>query len=245
MSDATATFSSGPPVTRRSLADGVRDQIEARIRAGGMPPGAQLPAEESLCRQFQVSRTSVREAIRDLVTLGLVERKGNRACVVEHVPDVRLDDARRADRIREVFETRRLIEVQLSAYAAQRATPSQREQLVALADRIASVTTVEELRPLDRAFHGLIAAAAGNALLAELHTKVLDAVFASPAYDPMLRGTDDDAETRLILATAVRAHAAIAGAIAATDPAAAAAAACAHLDDVEQRVTPRLVARSD
>ena len=49
-----------------------------------------LPSEDSLGEQFGVSRTSVREAIRELITLGLIERRGNRAHVVEHLPEVKL-----------------------------------------------------------------------------------------------------------------------------------------------------------
>src|SRR5690606_19867200 len=139
--------------------------LASSIRAGTLAPGALIPSEESLCRQFGVSRTSIREAIRELITLDLIERRGNRAYVVEHLPDVRIEADVRAERIREVFETRRLLEVQLTEYAATRATPAQRAELLTIAERIRATMSVEELRPLDREFHAAIAAAAGNPLL--------------------------------------------------------------------------------
>ena len=227
----TASFA---PVSRRSLADDVRRQFELRIRSGAFRPGAQLPSEASLCAELGVSRDSVRAALRDLVLLGLAERKGTRMHVVEHLPEVRVDGDEWAARVREVFETRRLIEVQVTEWAAVRATPAQRAQITAIAAQMAGVVDVEELRPLDRAFHAVIAAASGNALLAELHTKVLDAVFATPPFEVLLRPTDATAEE--VLAASAAAHGAIAAAVAAGDAPAAAAAAVAHLDDVERRL---------
>ncbi len=138
-----------------------------------------------------------------------------------------------------MFETRRLLEVQLAEYAATRATPAQRDEVVAVAAAIDRVTDLEALRPLDRAFHAAIANAAGNALLAELHAKVLDAVFASPPFDTMLRQAAGSGDEAQILATSARSHAAIAAAVAAGDPGAAGAAARAHLDDVEARLLSR------
>lgn len=225
------------PIARRTLADDIRRQLEAHIRAGGLAPGAMLPPEDELAARLGVSRSSVRAALRDLLAVGVLERRGNRAHVVEQLPTVDVGDALRAARIREVFETRRLLEVQLAEYAAARATPAQRDEVVAVAAAIARVRDVEALRPLDRAFHAAVAAAAGNPLLAELHAKVLAAVFASPPFDTMLRQAAGD-EAR-ILATSARSHAAIAAAVAAGDPPAAGAAARAHLDDVEARLLSR------
>jgi GntR family transcriptional repressor for pyruvate dehydrogenase complex len=225
------------PIARRTLADDVRRQLEAHIRAGGLAPGAMLPPEDELAARLGVSRSSVRAALRDLLAVGVLERRGNRAHVVEQLPTVDVGDALRAARIREVFETRRLLEVQLAEYAAARATPAQRDEVVAVAAAIARVRDVEALRPLDRAFHAAVAAAAGNPLLAELHAKVLAAVFASPPFDTMLRQAAGD-EAR-ILATSARSHTAIAAAVAAGDPPAAGAAARAHLDDVEARLLSR------
>jgi GntR family transcriptional repressor for pyruvate dehydrogenase complex len=222
------------PIARRSLADGVREQLATSIRTGTFSAGALLPSEQSLSLQFRVSRTSVREAIRELIVLGLLERRGNRAYVVEHLPAVRVDS--QAARAREVFETRRLLEVQLAEYAAARATPGERADIVAVAAEIRRAETIEALRPLDRAFHSLIASAAGNALLAELHTKVLDAVFEPERFAAILHDADDERESAAILAETSRAHTAIAVAIAAGDVAAAGAAARAHLDEVAARM---------
>jgi GntR family transcriptional regulator, transcriptional repressor for pyruvate dehydrogenase complex len=224
------------PIPRRTLADDVRRQLEAHIRDGRLTPGAMLPPEGELAARLGVSRSSVRGALRDLLAVGLLERRGNRAHVVEQLPVVQVGAALRATRIREVFETRRLLEVQLAEYAAVRATPAQRDEVLAVAGAIAAAADVEALRPLDRAFHGAIAAAAANALLAELHAKVLDAVFASPPFDTMLRKAAGAAEEARILATSARSHGAIAAAVAAGDALAAGAAARAHLDDVEARL---------
>lgn len=224
------------PVTRRSLADDVREQLATSIRTGALAPGAMLPSEETLCSQFGVSRTSVREAIRELITLGLVERRSNRAFVVEHLPEVRVVADERLERIREVFETRRLLEVQLTEYASERASDEQRDEILRLAEKIRAATSVEELRPLDREFHAAIAVAAGNPLLGELHTKVLEAVFSSSRYGAMLSGSDlEDADS--VLAESRSIHTEIAQAIARGDTKAAADAARQHLDVVERRLS--------
>jgi GntR family transcriptional repressor for pyruvate dehydrogenase complex len=224
------------PIARRTLADDVRRQLETHIRAGGLAPGAMLPPEDELAGRLGVSRSSVRAALRDLLAVGVLERRGNRAHVVERLPAVPDGTALRTARIREVFETRRLLEVQLTEYAAARATTVQRDEIVAVAAAIARVDDVEALRPLDRAFHAAVAGAAGNPLLAELHAKVLDAVFASPPFDTMLRQAAGSADEARILATSAASHMAIAAAVDGGDPEAAGAAARAHLDDVEDRL---------
>lgn len=217
------------------------EQLGALIRSGTIGPGTRLASEETMSREFGVSRTSVREAIRELVTLGLVERRSNRPHVVERLPDVPFATAARTARIRELFETRQAIEVPLAEYAAVRATAHQRSRIVELAARIAEATTIEALRPLDSAFHAEVAAAAGNALLAELHAKVLDAVFDASKTDTLEapdRADHSDRAAKRILAATRAAHSAIADAIAAGDAVGAGAAARAHLRDVQLRLTP-------
>ena len=228
-----------PRLERSSLTDQVRERLAESITSGALPPGAQIPSEERLCREFGVSRPSVREALRELMALGMVERRGNRAHVVEHFPDVRIDVAERIERVRELFETRRAIEVPLTRHAAERATVTQRAEIVALASRIAAASTLEELRPLDEAFHALVAASAGNALLAELHAKVMEALFNSPRYEGLLNDAHSPASERRVVRASAQAHAAIAEAVRSGDGEAAALAALEHLAEVESRMLAR------
>ena len=68
-----------------TVAEQVRDQLMDSIRAGHFPPGSRMPAERQLCEEFGVARTSVREAIQQLVSLGVVERRNSRLHVVEYL----------------------------------------------------------------------------------------------------------------------------------------------------------------
>ncbi|MDY7103879.1 MAG: GntR family transcriptional regulator [Actinomycetota bacterium] len=227
------------PVARQTLTDQVRERLVASIEHGELGPGDRLPAEDVLCRELGVSRPSVREAIRELMVLGLVERRGNRAHVAERMPDVHFDVARRIEQIRELFETRRAVEVPLTRYAATRASEERVAEIVELDRRIARVTTLEELRPLDQRLHAMIAGAAGNVLLAELHAKVASALFESTRFAELMTTAHPPAETRRILDEVALGHSAITEAIAAGDGDRAAAAATAHLDEVEARLIAR------
>lgn len=227
------------PIERRSLADVVVERVVTSIRDGIFRAGDALPHEELFSEQFGVSRHTVREAISRLIGLGLVERRRNRVHVVELLPTVQVTADQRRERIKEIFETRRLLEVHLCELAAQRATATQRKRITAAADRIAGAGSVEQLRPLDRGFHAAVAAAAGNELLSELYAKVLDAVFATPPFDAVLSDVHTPAETSRILADSALRHAAIAAAVTGGDAAAAGRAGAAHLDDVEQRILRR------
>src|SRR3546814_7701246 len=91
-----------------------------------------MPSERTLCDQFGVARTSVREAIQGLVSLGVVERRGNRTYVTELMPDVTLGDARKRS-VTDIFEVRRLVEVPMAELAARRADPEQRAEIKRIA----------------------------------------------------------------------------------------------------------------
>src|SRR5438046_9237478 len=76
------------PSRRSRLYQGIVEQIEARLEKGELHPGDQPPAERALADQFQVSRASVREALRTLELLGIVEtRAGGGTFVRQVAPD--------------------------------------------------------------------------------------------------------------------------------------------------------------
>lgn len=70
------------PAKKVALAQMVLDELAKSIRQGDIRPGESLPGEYELMRQFKVGRSSIREAMRGLITMGLIETKVGRGAVV-------------------------------------------------------------------------------------------------------------------------------------------------------------------
>lgn len=230
------------PLTRETVSAQIRAQLLHRINVGELERGTRLPSERDLADQFHVARTSVREALQGLVSLGIVERRGNRSYVAEHLPELAMA-APDADKrfVVELFETRRVLEVPIAELAAARATPAQRAAVREVAGRFERDMPIHEFRQLDREFHTLIAAASANPLLVELYGKVLDRLFRSETFDSLLSSEPNRAQVQAIVAQSVDAHRRIAAAFDAADPAAMSAAAAHHLDAVERHMVDDLV----
>jgi GntR family transcriptional repressor for pyruvate dehydrogenase complex len=230
------------PIERRTVSLGVREALVDSIRTGTLPPGALVPSERELCEQFGVARTSVREAIQGLLTLGMIERRGNRTYVIEHLPTVKLDgqDGRKR-RVRELFEVRQVVEVPIARLAARRADDDQRAQIREVAAAFRADMPLEEFRSLDRRFHWTVARACGNETLAELYGKVLESLFQSPEFDELLAARSNRRVTREIIRSATVAHQGIAHAIATGDWTSAVQAAELHLDEVQDQMISKMV----
>jgi DNA-binding FadR family transcriptional regulator len=219
-------------ISRRTVAEGVREALLDNIRNGSLPPGSQLPSERVLCEQFVVARTSVREAIQGLASLGLVERRGNRLHVAEHLPGVVFSDDRKRS-VTHVFEVRRLVEVPMAELAARRAQPATRAAIAELGGTFRTDMPLDEFRRRDREFHATIAAACGNPALAELHAKVLDTLFKSTDFDSLLTASHNAAIVRQIIDEATEAHRLIGEGIRRGSVPQVRRAAEAHLNQVE------------
>jgi DNA-binding FadR family transcriptional regulator len=230
------------PVDRRTVSQEVRDRLYEAIRAGALPPGAALPSERSLCDDFSVARTSVREAIQGLVSRGLLERRSNRTYVAELLPDlpVAASDTRKL-KVHELFEVREAIEVPMVRLAAARATDEERQDIAELAGRFSTTMEVEDFRALDRAFHWKLASACGNELLAELYGKVLDKLFHSSDFSALLTARVNVKAVKVIVRDSCTAHRAIADAILRRSPDDVTAAVQSHLDQVESQIIARLI----
>jgi len=226
------------PIPRQTVSAAMRDAIEKEIRSGAMPPGSALPSERELSEQFDVARTSVREAVQGLLTLGLIEKRGNRSYVVERFPEVRLDDGdRRKVRVRELFAVRQILELPIARLAAQNALPDQRSRLAELAAAFRPDMPLDEFRRLDREFHWAMAMSCGNELLAELAGKVLDSLFSSGEFTELLSSEVNNRAVHEVIAASVNAHHRLAAAIVSGDTERAEHEIEGHLDDVEHRMT--------
>ena len=173
------------PVRRSRLYQDIVSQIEALLDKGELRPGDQLPPERALAEQFQVSRASVREALRSLELLGVVEtRAGGGTFVRRTVPE---DLARplsnliaRGHTLTDVIEVRGLIEPAIAAAAAKRIRPDELDELRGIlrqqAEKVAAGLSYAEE---DTRFHELIGQAARNELLVTMIGVIWDVLRSS------------------------------------------------------------------
>ena len=229
-------------MSRRTVSAQIREQLMVRITTGELAPGARIPSERELSDQFQVARTSVREAIQGLLSLGVIERRGNRTCVAEHLPEVSVEqgDGRRKSFVRELFETRRVLEAPIFAMAAERADDTARAAVAAVMTRFDHELGIDEFRRLDREFHTTIAAQCGNPLLIELYGKVLDQLFRSHDFDALLSDEQNGPEVRRIVVNAIDGHRRIAAAFATGDADTMIEVATTHIVDIEHSMVDDL-----
>jgi DNA-binding GntR family transcriptional regulator len=146
---------------RKTLAEELRVQLADEIVRGVLAPGAALD-ETDLARRFSVSRTPVREAIRQLAASGLVEARAHRGAVVARPTE---------DRVVGMFEAMAELEALCAGFAAERMTGAERRGLEASHDALRLLVhsgDPQRYHELNEAFHGVIYAGAHNAYLAEM-----------------------------------------------------------------------------
>jgi GntR family transcriptional repressor for pyruvate dehydrogenase complex len=138
--------------------------------SGELPAGVQLPGHRELASIYSVSVGSVREAISMLISSGLIETRAGRGTYVAaeppHAGFARAAPPLDPHEVEELTEARRVIEVQLAALAAERATPEQVEALErATAGLEAAAANPYDYPEADVEFHLVLAEAAGNRYL--------------------------------------------------------------------------------
>ena len=116
------------PIKSTRIYEEIVRQVKALIAEGRLKSGDQLPPERDLAAQFKVSRTSVREALRTLESLGLIEIRPGEGTFVREVSVESLIEPlahvilSQREAVGELFEARRLLEPALAGLAARRAT---------------------------------------------------------------------------------------------------------------------------
>jgi GntR family transcriptional repressor for pyruvate dehydrogenase complex len=169
-----------PVRTRRTFEEAVV-QITAAIKTGALRVGDKLPAERALADRMQISRATVREAVRVLAEAGVVEvRPGVRGGTFVHsetVPAALVEQGTllRAEEVADVLEARRLLEPQVAKLAARTARGAELDELDEIIElQRESLGDRARFLQLDLRFHLTLARATGNATLVELMTLLLD-----------------------------------------------------------------------
>lgn len=160
--------------TATSPRDVVSESILALIRSGELKPGARLPSEPQLIELTGVSRSSVREAIRSLETMGLLEIRRGKGTYVRAIETSTMADAQillmLADRrvLENLVEVRVLLEPLMARLAAERATPDDLEALRRQLNAMRDAPDREAWRPPHLAFHQALAEATHNIIMSKI-----------------------------------------------------------------------------
>jgi DNA-binding GntR family transcriptional regulator len=150
-----------PSVARITRAEELRLQLADEIVRGALPPGAALD-ETDLARRFNVSRTPVREALRQLAASGLVDAQAHRGAVVAR-PSV--------ERLTGMFEAMAELEALCAGLAAERMSPAERYRLEAIHEELRLLSHAgnpERFHEVNERFHNAIYAGAHNDYIAEM-----------------------------------------------------------------------------
>ena len=226
-------------MTSGPVLDPLAERILAIIHQRGLGVGDPIPTEMELIDELAVSRNSVREAIRGLRALGIVDIRHGFGTFVGDAslgalsPSLTfraLTNGTRDDRrgLRDLVDIRELVEVGVIDRIAGTLPEQTLDRLAELCDRMAET----DLDPdVDREFHRTLYASIDNPLVGQLIDLFWDAYRA--AHTALtLPGNGDTAHT-------VAQHAAIVSALRAGDHTAARAAMTAHFTDIKQRLRPQ------
>src|SRR5881397_4022351 len=110
------------PIRRSRLYQGIVEQIEGLLEKGDLRPGDPLPPERQLAEQFQVSRATVREALRLMEHQSLIVSHHGSGNFIAQGSAGNLAKAMTQFALRDIFEARLIFDPSLAALAARRAT---------------------------------------------------------------------------------------------------------------------------
>jgi DNA-binding FadR family transcriptional regulator len=215
------------------VTDEAIDRIKQMIVAGELRPGDRLPREADLAAHLGLSRSSLREAVKALALIRVLDvRQGDGTYVTSLDPTLLLEtmgfvlDLHQDASVLEFFEVRRILEPAAAARAAVRMSNGQVAVLRRLLDELGPEPPVEALLANDVEFHRLIAVGSGNRALAS----IIDSL-RQPTYRARIwRGlTQSDAVARTVAE-----HRAILEAIAGREPDVARSWATVHIAGVER-----------
>lgn len=156
------------PISRASVPDRVFDRLREAILAGEYRAGDRLPTQRALAADLQVNMATVREALKRLEQLRLVEvRHGDGTRVLDWrrsggLEALVLAGSDQAAIVGDLFEARRLLLVEAARLAAQRRSDEQAEGLIELADAIAQADDQQSALLADWQFMAALVEAAGN-----------------------------------------------------------------------------------
>jgi len=225
-------FENTPFIKKEGVAEKVINHVRAMVQSGNLKAGDKLPPERELTSIFNVSRPSLREAMRSLSIMGIVEsRQGGGAFITDLNASTLLAPldffiSLSENNVAESFECRRLIEMEIARKCARNASEDDKRELREMLDAQKQISDdAVTFRILDTQFHAKLFDMAGNSVMERL---------ADGFYNLGLEVRRIATKDSSVVRQSLKDHEAIVGAINAGDAHAAAEAMRQHLVNIEQ-----------
>jgi DNA-binding FadR family transcriptional regulator len=224
------------PVSRVTLGEQVAAQLAAQISEGRWLPGDKLPSESELCATLRIGRSTLREALKSLAFVGLVQmRPGNGTYVMDStqflLDRLRAGGLMRTDKeLQDVIEARLILETETAALAAERSETADLDKLQEILEQMKLGLDGEgrDYADLDVQFHLGIATCSKNQVLQELLAPIRGVLQEFIAKSQELPGIKQNAHEH---------HAKILSALRQRNPEKARRAMRAHLHTCERAFT--------
>ncbi|MTI65786.1 MAG: FadR family transcriptional regulator [Firmicutes bacterium] len=190
------------PIKNKKVYEHVIEQIQNMIIDGVLKQGDRLPSERELASQLNVSRTSIREALRSLQIIGLIEsRQGEGNFIKENIDETLFEPLSimfmfNKDKPEDILDLRIAIEVQAAYLAAKRVTEEDKKELENILKKLNKVEKEgnEKIRAkYDKEFHYKIAKITGNYFIINLLNNISSLMesFIIYAREKILKAIDD------------------------------------------------------
>ncbi|GAA3140763.1 FadR/GntR family transcriptional regulator [Planomonospora alba] len=216
-----------------AVTDAAIGKIKQMILSGELAPGSRLPKEADLAERLGLSRNSLREAVRALALINVLDvRQGDGTYVTSLEPGLLLDalsfvvDFHQDDTVLHFLQVRRILEPAATALAAARMGEADVAELRGILAELPEEPTVEQLVANDVRFHQRIAEGSGNPVLCSLIEGLSGPTTRARVWRGLTQGG--------ALAKTREQHAAICDAIASRRPEVARAWATVHIAGVEE-----------
>lgn len=173
------------PIKNTTVSEKVVEQIKEMLSRGSLNKGDRLPSERQMAETLEVSRSSVREALRELEMMGLIEsRQGEGNFIKSNFEDILFEPFStifliKESNAREILELRNVIEKGTVVLAAERITEDELKDIKKVLDTAENSDSEDELAKLDIIFHYKIAQASKNFLLQSILNAVSSLIEAS------------------------------------------------------------------
>lgn len=185
------------PIEKTTIPGEIIDQILSKIVTGELKAGDRLPPERELCESLRVGRSSVREALTALETLGIIRRDipGTTICAPEENRYLGLSLTAGGASLEQALEAARILGIEAAGLAAERAKPAHVKKL---AQRMRESEDTQNAAAIHYSYHRALVAAAQNPVLSQMYTMLVALLSQSRQLVAAVQGMSEEKRNAFI-----------------------------------------------